>query len=186
MSKSSIRFGKYALAGALGLFVTVGGLRAFWSVPTAAGAKPAPPSPLVLKRLQVPSKTLAAAASGGVPSNVFYTFTATNGPFCIQGLSINPGTAVAYGPGEGGDVLFHLNRINTAGMSHANVLLADNASGGISPQDIVISYGSQICASVSLEFQATHFQASTGPGVEFVLFGDAVILTADDNTVTVN
>lgn len=135
--------------------------------------------PLQLISVNIPLKTLVSAT----PSNVSYTVKSSNGPFCLEAFLVNPALSSPIGRNQIGGVLIHLDRIDGNGVSHANFTLVDGASGGISPQDIVLSYGNHICANASLEFQATELASPSG--VDVNLFGRAIVLAPPGSTVTV-
>jgi hypothetical protein len=146
----------------------------------AVSAKPAGPAPLVLTAIDLPLKTLAAVPAGGTPSNLTYTISSSGGPFCLEGLYVDP----AVGLGTAGTVYFYLERINGAGVSHPVQTLLDGSTQGSSPQDIVLSYGSQLCSSGSLGFHATQFAPPSGSGIPVGLFGTAIVLAGADVVVT--
>ncbi len=135
--------------------------------------------PLQLFSVNIPSKTLVSAT----PSNITYTVTSSNGPFCLEAFLVNPGLSSPIKPQQIGGVLIHLDRIDGNGVSHSNFTLVDGASGGISPLDIVLSYGNHICANGSLEFQATEF--SSGGGIDITLFGRAIVLAPPGSAIIV-
>lgn len=135
--------------------------------------------PPQLFSVNIPSKTLVSAT----PSNVTYTVTSSNGPFCLEAFLVNPGLSSPIRPQQIGGVLIHLDRIDGNGVSHPSFTLVDGASGGVSPLDIVLSYGNHICANGSLEFQATEF--SSGGGIDITLFGRAIVLVPPGSTITI-
>jgi hypothetical protein len=167
------------MASITGVVIVIG-LVVAAALNSACGVKPrAVPRPLQLFSVNVPGKTLVAAT----PSNVTYTFTASSAPFCLEGFLVSPGSARAIGPGQIGDVVIHLERIDSYGVSHPYLTLVSGSSGGFSPQDVVLSYGNHICANRSLEFRATQYP---GPGsIDINLFGQAIFLAAPGTTITV-
>lgn len=74
------------------------------------------------------------------------------------------------------------SRIDSFGVSHPAMQLVDGATHGSTPQDLVISNGSQICGT-TLEFVATQF---TDGGADIDIFGTAVIMAPQGTTVSVN
>jgi hypothetical protein len=150
------------------------------------GAKPAStPSPMQFKVVNVPPKVLNAVPPGGNPSNIEYTITSSAGPFCIQGLRMDPNSSLAVGRGEIGDVWINLERIDGWGLSHPYVTLVNGSTGGFSPYDLVISYGTPICGASSVTFHAIMWPATNYVGANASLSGQAIILTAPENTITI-
>lgn len=143
------------------------------------------PCTLYLTTVAVPTKRLPASPSGGTPSNVLYTVSSTQAPFCLVGFRVSAGSPVAVKPNQAGDLTIYLEYIDSAGVSYSSFKLVDRASGGFSPQDLVVSQGSQICADRSLGFHATLWQAPAGSGVDMNLSGQAIVLTSRGNTITV-
>jgi hypothetical protein len=140
--------------------------------------------PLELSVLNLPLKTLAATASGGSPSLASITFTSKNGPFCIQGLVVSASPTAAVTAKEFGDVWINLAYIDSNGLSHPYITLADSATGGFSPYDIVLNYGGPICAAKTVQFDLIQWQASVGGGTTINVSGEAIISTASGNKVT--
>ncbi len=142
-------------------------------------------APLHLAAVTIPAKTLPAAPSGGTPSNAEYTVTSAQAPFCLAGFRISANEAGGVVPGQDGDVDIHLEYIDGNGVSYSAFKLFNSTTGGFSPQDLVVSQGSQICANRTIAFHAILWQAQIGPGVAMTLSGQAIVLTAAGNTVTV-
>jgi len=154
----------------------------------AAGQEPQSSStakPLELSVLQLPIKTLGPTVSGGSPTNATITFTSKNGPFCIQGLVVSASPSAAVTAKEFGDVWINLAYIDSFGLSHPYITLADSTTGGFSPYDIVLNYGGPICAAKSVQFDLIQWQAQVGTGTTIEVLGEAVISTARGNKVTV-
>jgi hypothetical protein len=150
------------------------------------GAKPlSTPSPMQLQVVTVPFKTLNAVPPGGTPSNIEYTITSSAGPFCIQGLRMDPSPSMAVGPGQIGDVWINLERIDGWGLSHPYVTLVNGSTGGFSPFDLVISYGTPICGASTVTFHAVMWPATNYVGANAILSGQAIVLTAPENTITI-
>jgi len=153
---------------------------------TSRDAEAGPPSgltvpPLVLKAVSAPTQYIPAVPAGESPEHAYYTVSAT-GPFCIQGFVVSAGTSVAAS--DYSTLWFGLNRIDGHGMSHESFTLVDGSSGGFAPQDLIIDYGTPLCAAGSLEFHATSW-ASAGDGVEYSLSGIAIVQTAANVVVTI-
>jgi hypothetical protein len=136
---------------------------------------------LQLSSTDIPFKTLSAAT----PSNVYYTVSSSDGPFCLEGFVVNPGPTVPIAPMQIGGVSIALTQIDDYGLSHPYITLVDGKSGGVSPLDIVLTYGNHICANHQIKFQATQWQSQSGTGVDIQLWGQAMILADRENTVTV-
>ena len=146
-----------------------------------ASRPPAEARLLQLSSATIPFKTLSAAT----PSNVFYTVSSSDGPFCLEGFVVNPGLSVPIGPMQIGGASIALAQIDGNGVSHPYITLVDGKSGGVSPLDIVLSYGNHICATHQLQFQATQWQGQSGPGVNIDLYGQAMVLADRDNKITI-
>ncbi len=151
---------------------------------TVLGSKPAqaaPPSalsvnPLVLTSVGLPGATLDA----DTPSNVLFTLTSSGGPFCVVGLRMD---AWNSGDGDTGDTTIALSRIDGSGQSYDSIQLLDGSSQGASPQDLIVSYGSQICATHSLEFHATQWYGVTDT-TDVYIYGVGIVMAAAGVTVT--
>ncbi|MGA3010980.1 MAG: hypothetical protein ABSD72_12040 [Terracidiphilus sp.] len=161
------------IAVVMGFFMT------FHAAP-AYGAPPASSNdPMRLSIVSIPLETLSAAT----PSNVWYTVTSRNGPFCLEGFIVSPGTSEAIQLPTG-TVMIRLVQIDDFGLSHQNFTLFNGTTGGFSPLDIVLSYGNHICANKTIVFQATEFQG-LGFGTNITLNGQAVILAEPGKTVKI-
>jgi len=136
---------------------------------------------LELSSAGIPFKTLSAAT----PSIVTYTVSSSDGPFCLEGFVVNPGLSAPIGPKQIGGVSIALTQIDDNGVSHPNITLVDGNSGGVSPYDIVLSYGNHICATHELQFQATQWQSQSGVGIDITLYGQAMVLADRDNKITI-
>ena len=176
---STRQFG-IALAGIAGLVVAMGLVHAFHITPIYGAPRGFPPEPLQLSAVPIPFETLAAAT----PSNVWYTVTSSDGPFCLEGFVVSPGLSVVPSLPTG-TVMIQLESIDTWGLSHPYITLFNGNTGGASPLDIVLSYGNHICANKSITFQATEFQGG-GPGMIIYLSGQAMVLAAPRNTITIS
>jgi hypothetical protein len=170
---------RFVIASITGIAICTGLVLASGLNLANASRPPAAAQPLQLISVNIPSKTLVSAT----PSNVSYTVTSSNGPFCLEAFLVNPGLSSPIKPQQIGGVLIHLNRIDGNGVSHPSFTLVDGGSGGVSPLDIVLSYGNHICANGSLEFQATEF--ASGGGVDITLFGRAIVLAPPGSTIIV-
>ena len=146
-----------------------------------ASKPPAEARLLQLSSASIPLKTLSAAT----PSNVFYTVSSSDGPFCLEGFLVNPGLTAPIGPMQIGGASIALTQIDGNGVSHPYITLVDGKSGGVSPLDIVLSYGNHVCATHQLQFQATQWQGGSGPGVSIDLYGQAMVLADRDNKITI-
>jgi len=144
-------------------------------------AKPAEDKPLQLWSKSIPLKTLSATT----PSNVIYTVTSSKGAFCLEGFVVSPGLSADIGPGQIGGASIALTIIDQNAVSHPYITLVDGASGGVSPLDIVLSYGNHICASHQLQFQATQWAGGSGPAVDIYLSGQAMILADSATNITI-
>jgi len=71
-------------------------------------------------------------------------------------------------------------------VSHPYITLVNGSTGGVSPYDIVLSYGNHVCAVHQLTFQATEWYGGTSGGINIYLSGQAMVLADRDNTITVN
>jgi len=159
------------------MLVLVSGLNAVHaSRPPERGARQ-----LQLSSATIPFKTLSATT----PSNVVYTVSSSNGPFCLEGFVINPGLSVPIGPSQIGGVSISLTSIDNNGLSHPSITLVNGATGGITPYDIVLSYGNHICANQQIQFQATQWYGGTSGGISILLSGQAMFLSDRDNSITV-
>ncbi len=176
---STRQFG-IALAGIAGLIVAMGLVHAFPTTPVYGAPVSDSHDPLQLSTVPIPFETLAAAT----PSNVWYTVTSSDGPFCLEGFIVSPGLSTAPSLPTG-TVMIHLEYIDSWGLSHPYITLFYGNTGGVSPLDIVLSYGNHICANNSITFQATEFQGG-GPGMTIYLSGQAMVLTAPRNKITIN
>lgn len=167
----------------LGLGIGVAGALTIMLAPLAKADRPLAlaNSPLTLSVAYAPPKDMGAVPPGEFPSNILYTFSSSGGPFCIEGFSVH----VLAGSGYAGMVLFSLSRIDDFGVSHPTIELLDGVTQGTSPQDVVLSYGNQICASSSVEFRATQFAALLEPAADVSLIGTAIISAAADNLITI-
>jgi hypothetical protein len=166
-----------AVASVAGVVVALGFLVIFGTTPTYGAREFRIPEPLQLTSVSVPIETLSAST----PSNIFYTVTSSDGPFCLEGFVISASTSGAL---PTGNVTMGLANIDGFGLSYQSFTLFDGASGGFSPLDLVLSYGNHICASGSLIFQATEFPGS-GPGASVDLFGQAMVLAKPSNAITI-
>jgi hypothetical protein len=176
---STQQFG-IALAGIAGLIVVMGLVHAFPVTPVYGAPVSHSHEPLQLSSVPIPFETLAAAT----PSNVWYTVTSSDGPFCVEGFIVSPGTPTAPSLPTG-TVMIALVSIDSWGLSHPYITLFNGTTGGVSPLDIVLSYGNHICANKSITFQATEFQGG-GPGTTIYLSGQAMVLAEPQNTITIN
>jgi hypothetical protein len=175
---SNRKFG-LALAGIAGVVLAVVLVQAFPVAPIYGAPHGFPPEAMQLTAVPIPFETLAAAT----PSNVWYTVTSSDGPFCLEGFVVSPGLSeVPQLPT--GTVMIHMERIDTWGLSHPYFTLFNGVTGGASALDIVLSYGNHICAQKSITFQATEFQGG-GPGMTIYLSGQAMVLADPRNKVTI-
>jgi hypothetical protein len=148
-------------------------------------ASPPPPpahlTPMRLAAATLPTFLLGIAPGPAISANVDITLTSSGGPFCLQGLTINPSASTADPVGE---VWINVNSIDGNGVSHPYLTLVDGTTQGYAPQDVILSYGNAICASQSITFQARQFAAPSGPGQVISLNGTAVYLSASNVIVT--
>jgi hypothetical protein len=170
---------RIVMSGIAGIVFVMGFFMAFHTTPTYGAAKGLSNEPLRLSTVSIPLETLSAAT----PSNVWYTVTSHDGPFCLEGFIVSPGSSGALQLPTG-TVMIHLEQIDSYGLSHPYFTLFDGATGGFSPLDIVLSYGNHICANQSITFQATEFQGN-GPGTNIMLSGQAMVLTERGNTIKI-
>lgn len=177
--QSNRQFG-IALAGIAGLIVAMVFVQAFPITPVYGAPASSKPEPLQLTSVSIPQETLSAAT----PSNVWYTVTSSKGPFCLEGFVVSPGLSTVPSLPTG-TVMIELERIDGWGLSHPYITLFNGATGGVSPLDIVLSYGNHICANNSITFHATEFQGG-GPGMTIYLSGHAMVLAEPQNTITIN
>ena len=161
------------------------GLAALVLPHVAVAQSPRFPNPPELSVLQLPAKTLGPAVSGGSPTLGTITFTSKNGPFCIQGFVVSASPSAPVAANQFGDVWINLQYIDGIGVSHPYITLADSATGGFSAYDIVLNYGGPICAAKTVQFGLIQWQAQMGSGTTIGLIGEAIISTANGNTVTV-
>jgi len=176
----STRQNGIAVASIVGIVVALGFVLTFDMSPASGAKAPPPAGPLQLSSVPIPVETLAAA----VPSNVFYTVTSSNGPFCLEGFFVIP-NAPAFAQYATGGVMIHLSRIDTVGDSHQYFTIVDGSTTGVSLLDIVLSYGNHICANGSLQFQATQYPGQAGTGIDIQLWGRAMVLAPPGNTITI-
>jgi hypothetical protein len=146
-------------------------------------ASPPPPpahlNPMRLATLQLPAYAIPVAPSPEFSGNVSFTLTSSGGPFCLQGLFVQPFVSSS---GMVGDAWINVDRINGGGASHPYLTLVEGQ--GFAPQDLILSYGSTICVSSSITFQARQFAAPSGPGQPIGLDITAVYLSAADVIIT--
>ncbi len=151
---------------------------------TVLSSKPAyagPPvamsvAPLTFTTVGLPGATLDA----DTPSNVIFTLTSSGGPFCVVGLRMD---AWNSGSGDVGSTTIALSRIDGAGQSYDSIELLDGSSQGASPQDLIVSYGTQICATHSLEFHATQWYGAAET-TDVYIYGTGIVMAASGVTVT--
>ena len=124
---------------------------------------------------------LPAAPAGGSPSHIAFKLTSVGGPFCIVGFYVNP--VPAPGGSPGGHVRIALGRINGEGVIHPQIQIAEGP--GVSPQDLVVSYGSVLSSSSSLSFHVSQTPSPAGPGTAYRLEGTVTFFAAEDVRLTV-
>ena len=173
MNWLSRRQNKVALAMLLGIVSLLGIAVTAYTLPIVDATTT--PLPLQLSTVTIPTETLAAST----PSNVWYTATSGSGSFCVEGFVVNP--LVPTTPTS--TAAIHLDRIDGNGLSQAYFTLVDGSTGGLSPQDIILSYGNHICAKKTLTFQATEYAGGTG--INITLIGQATVLAAHGNVVKI-
>lgn len=132
-----------------------------------------------LTAIPIPFETLSAAT----PSNLWYTVSSKEGPFCLEDFVLSPSNSAPFSVPTG-TVMVELNQVDDWGLSHPYITLFNGATGGFSPLDLMLSYGNHVCADKSITFQATEFQGN-GPGTAITLSGQAMILADPNNHVTV-
>ena len=136
---------------------------------------------LQLHTLSVGPLPLPAAPAGGSPSHIAFRLTSIGGPFCIVGFYVSP--VPIPGGSPAGHVRIALGRINGAGVIHPEIEIAEGI--GVSPQDLVVSYGSVLSSSSSLSFHVSQTPSPAGPGTAYRLEGTVNFFAAEDVTLTV-
>jgi hypothetical protein len=66
---------------------------------------------------------------------------------------------------------------------HPEIEIAEGI--GVSPQDLVVSYGSVLSSSSSLSFHVSQTPSPAGPGTAYRLEGTVNFFAAEDVTLTV-
>jgi len=126
------------------------------------------------------SIAIAAVPPGSPPFHTAFTLTSSAGPFCILGFYVNP---VPLSASVAGQVQIELSRINGEGVIHPLVGIAEGIS--VSPQDLVITYGSVMSSSNSLSFHVVQWPSASGTGSTFHLEGTIVFLAEESVTLAV-
>jgi len=179
MNWFSSRESRVAFAALCGIAAGVLAVMAFHTSTVRGAERLAPRGPLELTAVPIPTATLSAST----PSTAWITATSSSGPFCLTGFVVSPGLASTLTLPTG-TATIQLQIIDNYGLSHPEITLFNGVTGGITPYDIVLSYGNQICAKQTIAFEAIEYEGP-GPGTTIDLFGQAMVLAEHGNTVTI-